>query len=98
MSRKERVDKAGDQPKRFNNVFVKNFADLLDENEFSEIFSKFGDITSAVIMRDIDGKSRGFGFVAFKEHEAAEQVFISLLLFSCSFRIMIIESAKGVWY
>jgi len=73
MSRKERVDKAGDQPKRFNNVFVKNFADLLDESELSEIFSKFGDITSAVIMRDIDGKSRGFGFVAFKEHEAAEQ-------------------------
>ena len=75
MSRQERVKKASDQPKRFNNVFVKNFADLLNDEEFRDMFAKFGDITSAVIIRDVDGKSKGFGFVAFKEHESAEQVF-----------------------
>merc|ERR1712141_897594 len=71
MSRKERVDKAGDQPKRFNNVFVKNFAELIDDNEFHEMFAKYGEITSAVIIRDVESKSKGFGFVAFKDHEAA---------------------------
>lgn len=74
MSKKERVDKAGDQPKRFKNVFVKNFAELLDEQELRELFEKFGDIASAVIVSDPEGKSKGFGFVAFEEHESAEKV------------------------
>ena len=77
MSRKERVDKAGDQPKRFNNVFVKNFAELLDDGEFHEMFAKFGEITSAVIIKDVESKSKGFGFVAFKDHESAAMVFFS---------------------
>ena len=74
MSSKERVDKAGNQPKRFNNVFVKNFAELLDDGEFQEMFAKFGEITSAVIIKDVESKSKGFGFVAFKDNESAERV------------------------
>lgn len=76
MSKKERVDKAGDQPKRFKNVFVKNFSDILDENELREMFAKYGQIASAIVISDVDGKSKGFGFVAYEEHESAEAVSI----------------------
>ena len=74
MSKKERVDKIGDQPKKFKNVFVKNFGDLLDDSEFREMFSQYGQITSCVVMSDETGKSRGFGFVSYEDHEAAERV------------------------
>ena len=74
MSKKERVDKIGDQPKKFKNVFVKNFGDLLDDSEFREMFSQYGQITSCVVMGDETGKSRGFGFVSYEDHEAAERV------------------------
>jgi len=71
MSKKERVDALGDQPKKFKNVFVKNFGDAIDEAELREMFTKFGPISSVVVMKDGE-KSRGFGFVAFQDHEAAE--------------------------
>lgn len=71
MSKKERVDALGDQPKKFKNVFVKNFGESIDEDELKEMFTSFGPITSAIVMRDGE-KSRGFGFVAFQDHEAAE--------------------------
>jgi len=73
MSKKERVDATGDQPKKFKNVFVKNFGDVIDETELREMFTKYGPISSAVIMIDGESKSRGFGFVAFQDHEAAEK-------------------------
>ncbi len=52
MSKKERVDALGDQPKKFKNVFVKNFGDAIDEAELREMFTKFGPISSAVVMKD----------------------------------------------
>ena len=74
MSKRERVEKHGDQPKKFKNVFVKNFMDVLDEEQLFEIFQSFGNITSHIIMKDEMGKSKGFGFVAFETHEGAERV------------------------
>lgn len=53
---------------------MKNFADELDKFKLQELFSKFGQITSAVVMYNDDGKSKGFGFVAFKRPEDAMKV------------------------
>ncbi|ESQ33383.1 hypothetical protein EUTSA_v10009520mg [Eutrema salsugineum] len=39
--------------------------------DLKTIFGEFGEITSAVVMRDGKGKSRRFGFVNFKKSEAA---------------------------
>lgn len=72
MSKRERLEKLGDQAKKFKNVFVKNFGDTLDHDKLIEMFSKHGEITSCVIMNDDDGKAKGFGFVAFESHEAAD--------------------------
>jgi polyadenylate-binding protein len=72
MSKKERLEKLGDQAKKFKNVFIKNFGDALNEESLREMFLKHGEITSCVIMSADDGKSKGFGFVAYETHESAE--------------------------
>ena len=78
MSKRERHDKSGDQQKKFKNVFVKNFGTEFDAEKLKELFGKYGEITSFVVMKDDStGKSKGFGFVAFDSHEAAEKVCIN---------------------
>ncbi|PAA94415.1 hypothetical protein BOX15_Mlig030728g1, partial [Macrostomum lignano] len=70
MPRKDRRQEAGDR--KYTNVFVKNFGDYYDEESFHQAFSEFGEITSSRVMVDEAGKSKGFGFVCFKEPESAE--------------------------
>ncbi|KAL3321909.1 hypothetical protein AABB24_039497, partial [Solanum stoloniferum] len=56
---------------KFNNVYVKNLAESATDDELKNVFGEFGSITSAVVMRDADGKSKGFGFVNFEDADAA---------------------------
>ncbi|USP81730.1 uncharacterized protein yc1106_09004 [Curvularia clavata] len=71
IPKKERMSKFEEMKANFTNIYVKNIdLDVTDE-EFRELFEKHGDITSASIARDEQGKSRGFGFVNYIKHEAA---------------------------
>jgi polyadenylate-binding protein len=72
IPRKEREKELGEKAKLFTNVFVKNFGDELTDESLREMFEKYGKITSHKVMIK-DGKSRGFGFVAFENAEAAEK-------------------------
>ncbi|CDY56198.1 BnaA05g36900D [Brassica napus] len=47
------------------NLYVKNLSDAINETRLREIFGSYGKIVSAKVMRDENGKSKGFGFVAF---------------------------------
>ncbi|XP_072962230.1 polyadenylate-binding protein 2-like [Typha angustifolia] len=58
---------------KFNNVFVKNLSESTTEENLKEIFGEFGTITSAVVMREGDGKSKCFGFVNFENPDDAAQ-------------------------
>lgn len=58
---------------KFNNVYVKNLSESITDGELKTIFGEYGTITSAVVMRDVDGKSKGFGFVNFENADAAAQ-------------------------
>ncbi|XP_068214804.1 polyadenylate-binding protein 4 isoform X1 [Palaemon carinicauda] len=73
IPRAEREKELGEKAKRFTNVYVKNFGDDLDDEKLYEVFSAFGKISSHRVMVTDDGKSKGFGFVAFEEPEAAEK-------------------------
>lgn len=63
----------GDKLKRFNNVYVKNFGEELDDDKLRDLFAPYGKIISAKVMTDKNGKSKGFGFVSFEEPEGAEK-------------------------
>lgn len=58
----------------FSNVFVKNFDESIGDEQFRAAFEKYGEISSAVIMKDENDKSKGFGFVNFAEPEQAEKM------------------------
>ncbi|KAB2023476.1 hypothetical protein ES319_D06G021400v1 [Gossypium barbadense] len=51
---------------KFNNVYVKNLSESTTDEDLKTIFGEYGEITSAVVMRDADGKSKCFGFVNFE--------------------------------
>ncbi|KAJ9175294.1 hypothetical protein P3X46_013864 [Hevea brasiliensis] len=68
--RKQERENANDKT-RFNNVFVKNLSEAITEDELKKIFGEFGTITSAVLMRDGDGKTKCFGFVNFENADDA---------------------------
>lgn len=56
---------------KFTNVYVKNLAEATSDDDMRNLFSQYGKITSAVVMRDVDGKSKCFGFVNFENADDA---------------------------
>lgn len=56
------------------NLYVKNFSNpQIDDLELKGIFSQFGEVANAVIMRDENQISKGFGFVSFKNLSDAQR-------------------------
>jgi RNA recognition motif-containing protein len=55
-------------------VYVGNLPYSIDSEKLKELFSKFGEIEEATVISDkFSGRSKGFGFVTFKEDEAAKK-------------------------
>lgn len=52
-------------------MYVKNIDDDVTDDELWDHFSQCGTITSAKLMRDDKGMSKGFGFVCFSMPEEA---------------------------
>eukprot|EP00126_Sphaerothecum_destruens_P000514 Sdes_comp10621_c0_seq1m2314 len=53
------------------NLYIKNLDDSVDDERIRQEFSVYGTITSAKIMKDEKGNSKGFGFVCFSSPEEA---------------------------
>ncbi|GAB2293450.1 hypothetical protein Dimus_027649 [Dionaea muscipula] len=58
---------------KFTNLYVKNIDEALTEGSLLKKFSEFGTVHNAAIMRDREGKSKGFGFVSFHSPEEAKK-------------------------
>jgi len=72
IPKKDRQSKFEEMKANFTNVYVKNVQADVTDDEFRALFEKYGEITSASLARDPEsGKSRGFGFVNFVNHEHA---------------------------
>ncbi|RAL00390.1 polyadenylate-binding protein [Aspergillus ibericus CBS 121593] len=72
ISKKDRQSKFEEMKANFTNVYIKNLDSEIDDDEFRKMFEVFGEITSATLSRDQEGKSRGFGFVNFSTHDSAQ--------------------------
>ncbi|XP_072999375.1 polyadenylate-binding protein 3-like [Typha latifolia] len=69
LRHKEREHASGSQ--KFTNVYIKNLPEVYTNEDLIREFERFGSITSAVVMRDANGNSRGFAFVNFENSDAA---------------------------
>ncbi|KAM7202454.1 polyadenylate-binding protein [Rhypophila sp. PSN 637] len=71
IPKKDRQSKFEEMKANFTNVYIKNLSADVTDDQFRELFEKYGDVTSSSVARDETGKSRQFGFVNFTTHEAA---------------------------
>ncbi|KAI9678866.1 MAG: Protein phosphatase PP2A regulatory subunit B [Caeruleum heppii] len=72
IPKKDRQSKFDEMKANFTNIYVKNIESSVTDDEFRDLFEKYGNISSASIARDPDtSKSRGFGFVNYLDHENA---------------------------
>lgn len=69
----EQMKRERQQSCQGRNLYVKHINPDLGEEGFKALFEKFGTITSAKVMTDEAGKSRGFGFVCFASTEEASK-------------------------
>ncbi|KIY72154.1 polyadenylate binding protein [Cylindrobasidium torrendii FP15055 ss-10] len=72
ISRKERQSKIDEMKSQFTNLYVKNIAFDVGDEEFEQLFKEHGAVTSCVIQKDEEGRSKGFGFVNYESHEEAQ--------------------------
>ena len=55
-------------------VYVGNLPFTVDLVKLKELFSSYGEIEEAVVIADkYSGRSKGFGFVTFKDDESAKK-------------------------
>lgn len=78
IPRKERQAKIEEMKAKFTNVYIKNLDSEINDEELKELFGKYGKITSAVVQKDEEGKSRGFGFVNYENYEDARKAVAEL--------------------
>lgn len=73
ISRKERQSKLDEMKAQFTNLYIKNLDPEVSQEEFEKLFQPFGNVTSAIVQIDEEGRSRGFGFVNYEFHEEAQR-------------------------
>ncbi|XP_074606582.1 polyadenylate-binding protein 1-like isoform X2 [Acropora palmata] len=70
---KERLDRQDNQPKKFTNVYIKNFGEDMDEERLRQLAEKFGKVLSLKVMTNESGCPKGFGFVYYETPEQAQK-------------------------
>ncbi|CAJ0965359.1 unnamed protein product [Ranitomeya imitator] len=68
---KREVESSARASEWFTNIYIKNFAEDMDDERLKQLFDHYGPLVSVKVMINEFGKSKGFGFVNFKRHEDA---------------------------
>lgn len=73
----KRTDRSASDSK-FTNVYVKNLSEDVDDEALKKLAGEYGEVVSAVVMKDDKGTSKCFGFINFAEPDAANKAVESL--------------------
>ena len=77
------------------NIYVGNLPFSTTDDELNDLFSPFGTISSARVIRDkFTDRSRGFGFVEMENDEEAEKAIAELDGKSVGERVLKIQEAR----
>ena len=61
------------------NIYVGNLSWSMTDDDLLNLFTQFGSVTSAKILKDkMNGRSKGFGFVEMEDDEAAKAAIAGL--------------------
>lgn len=61
------------------NIYVGNLSWTMTDDDLSNLFTQFGEVKSAKILKDkMSGRSKGFGFVEMEDDEAAKTAIAGL--------------------
>ena len=61
------------------NIYVGNLSWTMTDDDLSNLFTQYGSVTSAKILKDkMNGRSKGFGFVEMEDDEAAKTAIANL--------------------
>jgi len=61
------------------NIYVGNLSWSMTDDDLSSLFSQYGTVTSAKILKEKNtGRSKGFGFVEMEDEEAAKTAIATL--------------------
>ena len=76
-------------------LFVGSLPWAVDDNQLQELFSEFGEVTSAKVIIDRDtNRSKGFGFVEFDDDEAAKAAIAKLNNSEMNGRTIVVNEAR----
>jgi len=73
IPKKERDAKIEELRSQYTNIYIKNLDESVTDDQLRSAFEKFGKITSLVIQKDDEGKSKGFGFINYEKHDEAKK-------------------------
>merc|ERR1711959_838567 len=92
----ERELEDGSTERKYTNIFVKNLEDEVTEAQLGELFGKFGTITEGALalMKDVEGKSKGFAFINCESMEAARQAVEEMNGFELNGKAMYVGRAQ----
>jgi RNA recognition motif-containing protein len=77
------------------NLFVRNLAWRVTDEELRAYFEPYGTVTSARVVLDRDtGRSRGFGFVEMTDSSEAERAIRSLNGATLDGRVIAVDEAR----
>src|SRR5690242_16515718 len=77
------------------NIYISNLRSAIDKDELVQLFSPFGEVKSAEVVKDLfTGQSRGFGYVEMEDDEAAKKAIAQLNKTELGELIISVEEAQ----
>lgn len=78
-----------------NKIYVGNLPFTIDDLQLKELFSKFGEVEEAIVIKNkFNGRSKGFGFVTFKEEAMVEKAIAEMNQSEVMGRKLVVNAAR----